>query len=127
MKMLGGGNSGCDDSDACEDENRNKKSGGRKENEDFKCDALLISPIIEDVTNSLALPCNDNCPLGKICASKISMQTVFEQRLDSCFNPAPTEIGNNAEKLLKFLLEKSDKDSNSNYNLNFLTNPLPLC
>ena len=87
MKMLGGGNSGCDDSDACEDENRNMKSGGRKENEDFKCDAL-ISPIIEDVTNSLALPCNDNCPLGKICASKISMQTVFEQRLDSCFNPA---------------------------------------
>ena len=98
MKMLGGGNSDCDDSDACEDENRNMKSGGRKENEDFKCDAL-ISPIIEDVTNSLALSCNVNFPLGKICASKISMQTVFEQPVIRFFNPAPTEIGNNAEKL----------------------------
>ena len=68
------------------------KSGGRKGNEDLKRDALM-TPFI-DVANSLALPCNSNCLLGKICASKIPMQTVLEQRLDF-FNPigepAPTE------------------------------------
>ena len=47
-----------------------------------------------DVANSLALPCNSNCPLDKKCAIKIPLQTVLEQRL-AFFNPigkpAPSE------------------------------------
>jgi hypothetical protein len=90
------------------------KRGGRRGNEDLKRDALM-TPFI-DVANSLALPCNSNCLLGNICASKIPIQTVLEQRLDF-FNPidvpAPTEK-EKAEKILKLLSEKSDKDSNSN-------------
>ena len=88
--------------------------GGRKGNEDLKRDALMASFV--DVANSLALPCNSNCCLDRACAIRIPLQEVLEERV-RFFNPigvpAPTEK-EKAEKILKFLLEKSEKDSKSN-------------
>ena len=69
-----------------------------------------------DVANSLGRPCNSNCFLDRSCAAKIPLQAVLEERVQF-FNPigvpAPTEK-EKAEKILKFLLEKSERDLKSN-------------
>ena len=101
------------DSDAG-DKNTENRMKGRKGNEDLKRDALMASFV--DVAHLLSLPCNNNCFLDKKCAIKIPLQVVIEERV-AFFNPigvsAPTEK-EKAEKIIKLLIEKSEKDSKSN-------------
>jgi len=100
------------------DEIPKQVKAGRRGNDDLRTEALT-SPFM-DVANLLSIPCNSNCCSDRKCTKKLPMHTILKERLNF-FNPidqpAPSEK-EKAEKVLKLLSEKSQKEPKNTLSFN---------